>query len=433
MSWGIGVRQGRPIALFSILLTLLLVAPVVSAQTRGFTTPFVVGFTRGDDWEPWVEVDAFGNVYVAWAHFGEVPGCETCSDPAAMIQVSRDGGDTFGPPRPLNPAPVDYQIDLQVEANSAGVVWVAYLQDKDTVVQRTDDFGETWSAPVRANVGIKESWTDKVGLAVQDDSVYVAFSIAQRYYVSYSHDGGRSFTAVQLNKRSSDTGWTLTSGGVVDSRGNVYFSWVGVHQSGNALGPQEVFLTKSSDGGRSWSTITIAEDLPPGPDCSEWSCGWDFWGPQMVVHVDASDTVYVAYNAGLVDQGPPYVWFQASRDGGNTWTDRKVVHADGLSEAYHLFPAIVGGARGEVHVSWMDNRFGRFNVFYRTSSDFGATFGPEVKVNRNLGFRYQSDAGFEFTYGDYYGITRDARGRIHIAWGEGPDYIGPGNVFYSHN
>jgi len=413
---------------FAILAVSL--SPGVAARTT-FSTPVLIGFTGGDDWEPDVAADGKGNVYVAWAHFGDVVGCDSCPSPIAMIQVSRDGGRRFGAPKPLNPVPASYQIDLQVAVNDAGSVFVAYLQDKDTVVQRSDDFGGTWSAAVPANVDIKESWTDKVGLAVQGERVYVSFSIAQRYYVSVSADGGRSFTTVQLNSRSKDTGWTLTSGGVVDSKGNVYFSWVGIHKSGNALGPQEVFLTKSTDAGRTWSFITLAEDLPPGPDCSDFSCGWDFWGPQTVVSVDTADNVYVAYNAGVVDRGPPFVWFQASTDGGRTWTARSTVHADGESEAFHLFPAIEGGSRNQVHVSWMDNRLGRFNVYYRTSADRGATWSTETILNADLGFRYQSADGFEFTYGDYYGIARDSRGGIHVAWGEGPDYAGPGNVFYA--
>ena len=349
-----------------------------------------------------------------------------------MIQVSHDGGNTFGPPRPINPSQ-GFQTDLQLAVNGAGIVWVAYLSNKDTLVQRSDDFGQTWLAPVAANVDIKEAWTDKVGLAVRGDDVYVSFSIAQRYYVSYSHDRGHTFTAVQLNSQSKDTGWTLANGGAVDSQGNVYFSWVGIHQSGNALGSQEVFLTKSPNGGRSWSFITLAEDMPPGPDCTVFSCGWDFWGPQIVVAAGTADDLYVAYNAGLQDQGPPYVWFQASADGGKSWTRRTVVHKDGQSKAYHLFPAIAGGSRSEVHLSWMDNRLGKFNVYYRTSANGGANFGPEVRVNQNLGFNYQSNEGFKFTYGDYYGIARDDGGNIHIAWGEGPGYkrqSGPGNVFY---
>ncbi len=414
-----------------VLVSVSVTSSVGAGRGTSFSTPAVIGFVGGDDWEPDVAADGRGNVYVAWAHYGGVPGCGACGSPAALIEVSHDGGETFGAPMALNPASV-YQVDLQVAVNADGIVWVAYLSGKDTLVQRSEDFGVSWSSPVPANVDIKESWTDKVGLAVQGQDVYVTFSIAQRYYASSSHDGGTTFSPVQLNKRSKDTGWTLTSGGVVDASGNVYFSWVGIHKSGNALGPQEVFLTKSSDHGATWSFVAIAQDLPPRPDCSAYACGWDFWGPQMVVGVDTSNGVYVLYNAGVTDRGPPYVWFQASADGGKGWTPRKTVHTDGLSSAYHLFPAIEGGSKGQVHVSWMDNRMGAFNVYYRTSSDGGATFGAEVRVNRDLGYSYQSDAGFTFTYGDYYGMARDPKGHIHIAWAEAPDYIGPGNVWYAH-
>ncbi len=282
------------------------------------------------------------------------------------------------------------------------------------------------------NVGIKKSWTDKVGLAVQGEDVYVSFNIAQRFYVSASHDGGRTFTATQVNTESKTYGWTLTSGGVVDSKGHVYFSWVGVHQSGNALGPQDLFLTKSTDGGRTWSSILIEKSVPPGPDCLEFACGWDFWGPQVVVGVDASDRVYVLYNAGVTDRGPPFVWFRASGNGGRSWTERIPIHTD-RAGAYHLFPAIVGGGPSQVHVSWQDNRTGRFNTWYRTSSDGGRSWSAETQVSQLLdGFKYQKEDGYEFTYGDYYGIAWDGS-QAHIAWGEGPDYFGPGNVFYTRS
>ena len=431
--------MNRNLAILGVLAIggILVASAASAAPTRfgGFSDPVLIGYPKGDDWEP--DVAASGDhVYVAWAHFGEVPGCDTCSSPAALIQVSHDGGRTFGAPKPLNPNPRgtgdQYQIDLQVAVNAAGAVFVAYMDGKDTVVQRSDNHGETFGAQVPVNVGVKNAWTDKVGLAVQGDDVYVSFSIAQRFHVAHSHDGGQSFTAVQLNSRTKEYGWTLTSGGVVDSRGNVYFSWVGVHQSGNALGPQDLFLSKSTDEGRTWSFIDIEKGVPPGPTCPVY-CGWDFWGPQMVVGVDAADRVYVAYNAGTTDQGSPAVWFRSSGNGGATWTARTPVHSDGASAAYHLYPAIEGGAPGEVHVSWMDNRLGRFNVYHRSSANGGATWGPESHVNADLGFKYQSEDGFDFTYGDYFGIARDASGGVHVAWGEGPDYIGPGNVFYARS
>ena len=435
-----GNRMRRvALAIFAVVVSFLLLSAssaTAASGTISFSTPQVIGFAAGDDWEPDVASDGRGNVYVAWAHFGDVPGCDTCPGTTAMIQVSHNGGRTWGAPKPLNPFPqgVDatYQIDLQVKLNAAGSVFVAYLEGKDTVFQRSNDFGRSFTEPIAVNADVKRSWTDKVGLAVQGEDVYVAFSIAQRFFVSASHDGGETFTSTQVNTFSSTYSWTLTSGGVVNSKGHVYFSWVGIHQSGNALGPQDVFLTKSTDGGRTWSFLDVERGLPPGPDCSAFACGWDFWGPQMVVGVDASDRLYVLYNAGESDRGPPRVWYRSSADAGATWTARTTVHSD-IGDRFGLFPAIVGGPAGSVHASWMDDRTGRFNTWYRTSSDGGQTWSAEIQVSQFLsGFPYKEPSGFGFTYGDYYGIAYDGR-TVHIAWGEAGDYIGPGNVFYARS
>jgi len=96
-----------------------------------------------------------------------------------------------------------------------------------------------------------------------------------------------------------------------------------------------------------------------------------------------------------------------------------------------VFPVIVGGDAGRVYVSWQDNRAGPFNTWFRASRDGGRTWDAEVQVSQFIrGFEYKTSDGYTFTYGDYYGMARDGS-RVHIAWGEGPDYIGPGNVWYS--
>src|SRR5256885_5364046 len=43
-----------------------------------------------------------------------------------------------------------------------------------------------------------------------------------------------------------------------------------------------------------------------------------------------------------------------------------------------VFPAIVGGKAGTVYLSWQDNRTGRFNTWFRSSTDGGRTWGTEV-------------------------------------------------------
>jgi len=79
----------------------------------------------------------------------------------------------------------------------------------------------------------------------------------------------------------------------------------------------------------------------------------------------------------------------------------------------------------------MDNRTGQYNMWYRTSTDGGVTWSREIQVSQFAsGFPYKTADGFVFPYGDYDGIAWDGS-HIHIAWGEGPSYHGPGNVWYA--
>ena len=111
-------RRGLALAALAVGLAVLAVSMsnAVAARIK-FSVPVVIGWTAGDDWEPDVAADGHGNVYVAWAHYGGVPGCDTCSSPSAMIQSSHDGGRTWGTPNPLGPFPRGpdgtYQVDLQ--------------------------------------------------------------------------------------------------------------------------------------------------------------------------------------------------------------------------------------------------------------------------------------------------------------------------------
>lgn len=409
-----------------VAIALILSAFATEAAAVRFSTPTRMGYPAGDDWEPAVASDGSGNVYVLVTHFGTVPGCGGCGDPSMLVQVSHDGGASFSPPTPLT-INGQAQFDPQVKINADGVAFVSYMLGKDTVVQRSTDHGTTWSAPVAVNVGIKQGPTDKDGLAVEGANVYVGFSVAQRFFVAASHDSGVTFTVAAMN--SNTLGWPLNGGATVAPDGSVYMIWELVHKSGQAQGPQDLAVTVSRDRGASWSLFYVDQGLSPGPSCA---CGWDFMGTGSAITVDAARTVYAIYNAPLVDFGAPQVWLRSSKDGGQHWSDRTLVSVAGPG-AWHMFPGIAAGAAGDVRIDWMDNRTGAYNVWYRSSSDGGSTWSPEVQVSQDaVGYDFIGSQGFAFPYGDYTTMNLDPSGHVFLAWGEGPSYVGPGNVFTAH-
>src|SRR5207248_10043331 len=94
--------------------------------------------------------------------------------------------------------------------------------------------------------------TDKDILAVRGNDVYVAYNHSQTVWCSSSHDGGRTWSSVKINANAK-LGWSLTGGGTVDPDGNVYFAWSGYTQNGGAKGPVNLYISKSSDRGATWS------------------------------------------------------------------------------------------------------------------------------------------------------------------------------------
>lgn len=81
----------------------------------------------------------------------------------------------------------------------------------------------------------------------------------------------------------------------------------------------------------------------------------------------------------------------------------------------------------------MDTRRAYWNTYYRSSTNGGASWSPESKLStyRN-GYSYIYRAGFNFPFGDYFGLAIDAEGRTHAAWGEGLNFDSPGSIWYAN-
>ena len=428
----VGLVLGTVVAI--VALSVMGLSPAFLARSStvaaaAISTPVRMGYPGGDDWEPAVASDGQGNVYYLITHFGGVPGCSACASATIMLQVSRDRGATFSAPTPMTTNPAA-QFDPQVKVNAQGTVFVSYLMGKDTVLQRSTDHGATWTNPVIVNVGIRSGLTDKDGLAVDGSNVYVGFDIGQRFFVGVSHDSGNTFAVSMMN--SHTIGWTLNGGAAVGPDGSVYLAWETFHQSGNALGLQDEIVTYSHDHGATWNWTYVARGLPAGPDCG-WpnGCGWAFLGTGSAVSVDGAGTVYAVFNAPLHDQGPPYIWLSRSTDGGVHWSTPQMVNTDGTA-AWHAFPAVAAGAAGDVRVSWMDNHTGAFNVWYRALSSSNSPSSASQVSQYAAGYPYITQQGFGFPYGDYMTLNLDPSGAVQMAWGEGPNYHGPGNCFYAH-
>ena len=411
------------VVLFALASLAWAAAPQFSHQRR-------VGLRTGDQWEPGVAADGFGHVFVLYPHYGPVPNCKDCRVPTMLLVSSSDNGKTWQAPRPMFESGSG-QFDAQIVVDPADrhTLYAAWLQDKKRAVMlaKSVDSGATWNFTIAVR---SEAEVDKPALAVRSLGVYVAFNHEEEVWVAVSQDGGRTFVPTRVNAESRP-GWSLLGAATVDPSGNPYLAWASYSRAGGARGSVNLYVAKSADAGRSW-TSTLLDLSAAAPGCKGEDCGEAYLGAQIALTSDSDGTLYALWSAGTTSLGPQRIYFSTSTNGGANWVPRVSVSfaAPGTE---HAFPALVAGNSGDVRIAWMDTRNSPYwNTYYRSSSNGGATWGEEIPISGYVtGYRYIGKRGFRFPFGDYFGLAIDNHGDTHVVWGEGLNYQSPGSIWHA--
>jgi photosystem II stability/assembly factor-like uncharacterized protein len=208
-----------------------------------WSTPRVIGHHPGPVTHNAV-VGPDGTIYLVSA-LGR-PGADI------MVSVSRDGGQTFGSPKPVARIssiraqvaefPRAYGIPL-VSIDPNGKLFVAWTDgaggDSDIMVATSDDGGATWSKPLRANDDAPSGRKDQVmhWLAVDpaDGAAYLLFfdrrddpnNRLATITLARSTDGGRTFTNYRWSVSPSDPNRASLGDylGLAVLNGRVYGAW----------------------------------------------------------------------------------------------------------------------------------------------------------------------------------------------------------------
>lgn len=418
---------------FRLALAILLawgIVPQVHAAKAGFTPQARVGFTVGDQWEPAIASDGFAHLYVLYPQYGRVPGCAACPLPSMILEISNNNGATWQRPREITP-PGTGQYDPQIVVDPADhrTVYAAWLQNKrfDLVVAKSVDFGQSWSIVV-ADRGIMDA--DKPVLAVRGQDVYVGFNRDGKMLVAASHDRGITFLTSGVSPKLQLVR-ALAGGATVDPEGSAYVAWAGYARRDGAKGRESLYISKSSHGGKTWSTRLMDVSGAP-PDCGAYRCEWGYLGAQITMTSDSAGTLYALWNSGAADKSPQRIYFASSTTAGDTWSPKLNV-STAPSSVEHAFPALAAEDTGDVRIAWMDTRNAPlWNVLYRSSTNGGATWSPESRISSYVsGYRYIRTKGFSFPFGDYFSIGIDNQGQTQAVWGEGSNFRSPGSIWYS--
>ena len=380
-----------------------------------------------DDWEPTIVASATdGWVYQATTRFNGARACKTCPPVAIVLRRSSDGGRTWDKRRFLCPCPGSQdQYDPQLALSDDGSLFAAWLNGfrPGVTFSVSHDHGRTWSAPVN----VPSPWSDKPALVVSHDGqdVYIAFNGPSHgdSWVAQSHNGGATWTAKRVVKSAryyfAGAAWISPDGT------QIVFAEVDDNQT--YTGVIHVDAIVSRDSGSTWKRVLV-DTVARQPDCTSAGCYDGFYGSVPWVAGDSAGRLAFFYAGASTPAGPQRIYVRRSRDGGLKWTRTRLALSPNGPNA--VSPTAIGDSGGGVRLWWMDDRTGRFNVWYRTFNPNSKRWSGAARISNRLGGApYKNAHGFTEDYGDYGGIAITNTGKTIATWGEAPSYTGPGGTW----
>jgi hypothetical protein len=164
------------------------------------------------------------------------------------------------------------------------------------------------------------------------------------------------------------SGWSWRPAIAVDSGDHIHIVW-----SDDTSGNHEIFYRKSTDGGTTWSA--------PKRLTTNWGTS-----ENPSIAVDSSDTIHVVWEDSST--GYEEIFYRQTTDEGTTWSAAKrLTWTAGSSEV----PDLAVDSSGAIHVAWQDDTPGNDEIFYKKSTDGGASWTSVKRLTWTSGASWRPD------------------------------------------
>ena len=204
------------------------------------------------------------------------------------------------------------------------------------------------------------SWNNARCIAVSGSVVHIVWfdnrDGNQEIYYNRSTDGGVIWGAdTRLTNFVGNSSYpSITVSGSV-----VHIVWMD-DRDGNT----EIYYKRSSDAGVSWGTDTRLTNNSAYSDLPSVAVSGS------IVHVVWTDTR---------DDNNGEIYYKRSTDAGVSWdADTRLTNNASWSQ---LSSVAVSGSL--VHVVWVDNRDGNYEIYYKNSTDGGIIWGTDLRLTNN--------------------------------------------------
>lgn len=207
-----------------------------------FTEPFDVSRSSGSAFDPEIAIDSNDTINVAW--HDTAPGRSVI-----MYSRSTDSGQTFSSPIQVSTGEGN-ATEAAIATDGSGRISVAWVDESlghaEAYYARSTDGGQSFSEPVDLS-NFPAGDIHKPTLVTFHNTVYLAFQNGdlfgedsiknQQVYLTKSDDGGASFGSVdQVSHAKNSVGRAHSPAMVVDSRGVLHIVWIDASVIGNDEG-----------------------------------------------------------------------------------------------------------------------------------------------------------------------------------------------------
>ena len=200
-----------------------------------------------------------------------------------------------------------------------------------------------------------------------DETIWVVWAsdrerVQNDIYYKTSTNNGASWTD-DVRLTFADPAEDIAPSIIQTADGTIWVVWVS-----DRTGNYELFYKTSTDNGTSWTTDA---QLTSNPSLD--------WNPSIMQHQNG--TIWVVWESDR--EGPGDIYYKTSHDYGSTWSPEKRLTTD---PSWDLDPDIIQAYNGTIWVVWTSYRTGNYEIFYKASTDNGASWSPETQLTENKGF-----------------------------------------------
>jgi len=296
------------------------------------------------------------NVFVVWR---QANADEELVQADIFFRKSTDNGATWGSKINTSMTGSHHSSSPRVAASGSNV-YIAWVDDNGVFSRRSTDNGATWKPKVNLGNSVAPPQ-----IAVSGSNVYVVWTGSNDILLRRSTDGGATWKSVE--NLSNNAGESV-SPQVAVSGSNVYIIWTDL-----TPGNTDIFFRRSTDSGATWKSIVNVSNNPGQSRNSELTVS----GSNVYV-------VWTQFSSSGKCQ-PADIFFRGSTNSGATWGSKIKISASGTNFGTVCTGALpqVAASGSNVYISWADDGAG--DVFFRRSTDSGATWKSIVNVSNNVG------------------------------------------------